>query len=262
MRKQWRRLAAGILSLALVPAAALGQDVRIAAASDLQAALPALVLRFEKQSGRRVAVTYGSSGNFFAQIQNGAPFDLFLSADIDYPRRLERQGLTERGTLTRYAVGRLVLWTRSDSRIDLRRGLEALSSREIRRIAIANPEHAPYGRAAVAALRAAQVYDRVSDRLVFGENIAQAAQFAQSGNADVGIIAMSLVRGAALRSGVFVEVPASLHPPIEQGAVVLRSAHNIAAARQFIAFLASAEGVAHLRESGFDVTAAGTTGGR
>ena len=262
VRKQPLRIAVAVLWLALLPIAARAQDLRVAAASDLQAALPALVLRFEKQYGQRVAVTYGSSGNFFAQIQNGAPFDLFLSADIDYPRRLEQQGLTERGTLTRYAVGRLVLWTRKDSGIDLRQGLAALVNPKIRRIAVANPDHAPYGRAAVAALRAAQIYDRVRDRFVFGENISQAAQFAQSGNADVGIIARSLVGGPALRSGVFVEVPASLHPPIEQGAVVLRSARNATAARQFISFLESAESVEHLNGSGFAAPTVRTNGGR
>jgi molybdate transport system substrate-binding protein len=246
----------------LVPTAAGAQDVRIAAASDLQAALPALVLRFEKQTGHRVAVSYGSSGNFFAQIRNGAPFDVFLSADIEYPRRLEQDGLTERGTLTRYAVGRLVLWTRRDSGIDLRRGLAALTGPAVRRIALANPEHAPYGRAAVAALRSAGIYDRVRDRFVLGENISQAAQFAYSGNAEVGIIAMSLVHGAALRSvGVFVEVPAALHPPIDQAAAVVASARNKSAAKQFVAFLATPDGVAYLKTAGFEVPA-GSPGGR
>jgi molybdate transport system substrate-binding protein len=248
------RRAAALVLLMLLPAGARAQDVRVAAASDLQATLPVLVARFEKRTGRGVSVTYGSSGNFFAQIQNGAPFDVYLSADVDYPRRLEQQGLTAPGTVRQYAVGRLVLWTRKDSGIDLRRGLDVLPTPAVRTIALANPDHAPYGRAAVAALRAARIYERVRERFVFGENISQAAQFAQSGNADVGIIAMSLaVGGAALRnSGTFVEIPASLHPPIEQGAAVLQAARNPAAARQFLDFLIATDSVTYLRQWGFE----------
>jgi molybdate transport system substrate-binding protein len=236
------------------PAAVSAQALTVAAASDLQAALPALVARFEREAGRTVRVTFGASGSLFAQIQNGAPFDVFLSADIDYPRRLQDAGLTVAGTLTRYATGRLVVWTRRDSGIDLRGGLRALTAPGVRRIAIGNPDHAPYGRAAVAALRAAGIYDRVRDRLVFGENILQAAQFAQSGNADAGIIASSLARGAALReAGSFVDVPPSLHPPLDQGAVVTGSARDIGLARRFVAFLTSTWAADHFTASGFSV---------
>ncbi len=160
----------------------------MAAASDLQSALPAIASQFEKDSGQRVILTFGSSGNFFTQIQNGAPFDVFLSADIDYPRRLEASGQAERGSLYKYATGHIVLWTRTDSGIDVRRGLAVLVDARVRRIAIANPEHAPYGRAAVAALRHEGLYERVQGKFVLGENISQAAQFAQSGAADVGTV--------------------------------------------------------------------------
>jgi molybdate transport system substrate-binding protein len=245
------------IACALAPSAVSAQGLRVAAASDLQAVLPGLVARFEKQTGGRVAVTFGSSGNLFAQIRNGAPFDVFLSADIDYPRRLEAEGLIERGSVARYAVGRLVLWTRRDSGVDLRRGLASLTQPAVRRIAIANPEHAPYGRAAVAALRAAGIDDTIRDRLVLGENISQAAQFAQSGNADVGIIARSLTSAPALRStGVVVDVPGELHPPIEQGAGVVRSARDADLARRFVAFLVSSEGAASFEAAGFDSGAA------
>ncbi len=253
----WRSRVCAILVLAGVlvslPATARAQDVTVAAAADLQAALPALAARFEKETGRTVRLTFGSSGNFFAQIQNGAPFDVFLSADIDYPRRLEKAALTAPGTLTPYATGRIVLWTRNDSGIDVRRGVQALLAAGVRRIAIANPRHAPYGRAAVAALRHEGVYDRVRGRFVLGENISQAAQFVQSGNADVGIIALSSALGPALKaSGTYVEIPASLHPPISQGAVVLKSARDIAAAKQFLAFLARPESVRYLEAWGFE----------
>jgi molybdate transport system substrate-binding protein len=240
----------------VMPAPARAQDVTVAAAADLQAALPELVKRFEQQTGRKVRLTFGSSGNFFAQIQNGAPFDVFLSADIEYPRRLQDAGLTEPGTLTPYATGRIVLWTRRDSGIDVRQGLRALLTPAVRRIAIANPAHAPYGRAAVAALRNEGVYEAVRERFVLGENISQAAQFAQSGNADVGILALSLAVGPALKaSGTYMEIPASLHPPIAQGAVVLKSTRDRTAAKQFLAFLARPASVQYLETSGFDVPA-------
>src|SRR4029450_2519889 len=171
-----------------------------AAASDLQSALPAIAARFEKNAGGKVTLTFGSSGNFFAQIQNGAPFDVYLSADVDYPKRLEDVGLAEPGSRYEYARGRLVLWARRDAGIDVSRGLSILADSRVRRIAIANPDHAPYGRAAVAALRADGLYDRVRSKLVVGENISQAAQFAESGSADAGLIALSLALSPALKN--------------------------------------------------------------
>src|SRR5713226_944736 len=150
---QARRVVFTVASLLLACRLAAGQSLTVAAASDLQSALPAIAAQFEKDTGRQLRLTFGSSGNFFTQIQNGAPFDVFLSADIDYPRRLEGSGRAERDSLYEYARGRLVLWTRNDSGIDLRRGLTVLGEERVRRVAIANPEHAPYGRAAVAALR-------------------------------------------------------------------------------------------------------------
>src|SRR5262245_23750823 len=143
----------------------------VVAASDLQSALPGIAAQFEKATGQKVTLIFGSSGALFAQIQNGAPFDVFLSADIDYPARLEMLGLAERGSLYRYASGHLVLWTRTDSGIDVKVGLPVLTSARIAKIAIANPQTAPYGRAAVAALRHEGLYERVQPKLVLGENI-------------------------------------------------------------------------------------------
>jgi molybdate transport system substrate-binding protein len=237
--------------LLAVPAGAQAPDVRVAAASDLQAALPGVIERFQKETGLRVQPTFGSSGNFFAQLQNGAPFDVFLSADIEYPRRLQAAGFGE-GVVS-YGTGRLVLWTRRDSGIDVKRGLQSVLDPRVKRIAIANPQYAPYGRAALAALQAQRLHEKVRDRLVFGENIAQTAQFAQSGNADVGIIALALAVGPSLKaSGTYIEVPASLHPPIEQGAIVLKSARDAAAARRFIAFLGRRDTVEYLKQAGFE----------
>jgi molybdate transport system substrate-binding protein len=237
------------------PAAA---PLRIAAASDLQAALPGIAAQFEKSSGQTVTLTFGSSGNFFTQLRNGAPFDVFLSADIDYPRQLERDGQAEKGSLYAYATGRIVLWTRNDSRLDLKRGLAGLADRTVRRIAIANPDHAPYGRAAVAALHHEGVYDRVRSKLVRGENISQAAQFVQSGNADAGIVALSLAMAPALKTaGRFIDIPDAFYPPIEQAAVVLAASPHKAVARQFLEFLKRPDSVRTLRSFGFVVPPAG-----
>jgi molybdate transport system substrate-binding protein len=226
------------ITLLTLASVATAQPLSVAAASDLQVVLPTLVASFEQSAGVKINVSFGSSGNFLAQIKNGAPFDVFLSADIDYPRELERAGLAEPGTLSRYATGSLVLWTRTGSGVDVQRGLEVLLSENVRHIAIANPEHAPYGRAAVAALRTAGLYDKVRAKLVLGENVSQAAQFVQSGNAEAGLIPLALARApAASAVGQYVTVASSLYPPIEQAAVVVRASRNKSAARAFLAFL-------------------------
>jgi molybdate transport system substrate-binding protein len=233
-------------------ASARAQSLTVAAASDLQSVLPAIAAGFEQETGHRVVLTFGSSGNFFSQIQNGAPFDVFLSADIDYPRRLESAGLAERGGIVDYARGRIVLWTRRHSGIDPAGGLPGLTGARVRRIAIANPDHAPYGRAAVAALRSAEVYDAVRGKLVIGENISQAAQFAQTGGADVGIIALSLALTPALKSvGVSIDIPDSAYPPIEQAAVVVSSSKQKTLARQFVDALKKPAAVRLLASFGF-----------
>lgn len=241
-----------IALLALVASHAQAQGLTVAAASDLQSVLPQIAAQFEKQSGQPVRVTFGSSGNFFAQIQNGAPFDVYLSADIDYPRQLERAGLAEPGSLYQYATGEIVLWSLKRGGPGLTSGLQGLLDPAVRRIAIANPEHAPYGRAAVAALRSAGIYDRVQQKLVLGENISQAAQFVQSGNADVGIIArsISLAPGLAEIGNVAV-IPANTYPPIDQAAVVIRASRNKEAARQFLAFIKTPPIVSLLQQFGF-----------
>ena len=246
--------------LSLVAAATAGaQPLRVAAASDLQAALPEIAAQFEKDTGHAVSLTFGSSGNFFTQIQNGAPFDVFLSADADYPRRLERAGLADRGSLSTYATGRIVLWVPNESMVEVQRGLAMLADPAVRRIAIANPNHAPYGRAAVAALRHEHLYERVESKLIRGENIAQAAQFVQSGNADVGILALALAHAPALaRTGRYAEIPASFHPAIEQTAAVVASSHQTAIARRFVEFLKQPASARTLRTYGFTVPEAGS----
>jgi molybdate transport system substrate-binding protein len=233
-------------------AAAQAAPLRIAAASDLQAVFPVLTTRFERETHHQVDVSFGSSGNFYAQIQNGAPFDVFFSADVAYPRQLESARLTLAGTLVEYARGRIVLWSRNDANLDLSRGLAILTDARVRRIAIANPEHAPYGRAAVAALQHEHLYDRVRSKFVLGENISQAAQFVQSGNADAGLIALSLALTPAMRgAGHYVDVPESFHPPIEQAAVVLSTSRQAEVARQFLTFLRRPDNQQTLKDAGF-----------
>jgi molybdate transport system substrate-binding protein len=233
---------------------AVAEEITIAAAADLNFVFRELVAEYEKSTGDRVRLSLGSSGNFYAQIQNGAPFDLYFSADIAYPRKLEEVGLTVPGSLYQYAIGRIVLWAGKDSRLDLSKGLEILREPAIKKIAIANPKHAPYGRAAVAAMEHGQVYDRIKDKLVLGENISQAAQFIESGAADVGIIAMSLALAPLMQAaGQYWEIPADAHPPIEQGAVILKGAKNQERAKAFLSFVQGAEGQTMMKRYGFIV---------
>jgi molybdate transport system substrate-binding protein len=232
---------------------AQGKEIRVAAAADLKFAMDELTEKFEKQMRTKVNVTFGSSGNFFSQMQNGAPFDLFFSADIEYPRKLEAAGLTEPGTLYEYAIGRIAIWTPADSKVDVtKQGWNALLDVSVEKIAIANPEHAPYGRAAVAALQKAGIYESVKTKLVYGENISQAAQFVQSGNAQTGIVALSLAVSPTMRDGKRWEIPAEMHPAIEQGAIVLKDAKNKDAARAFLEFVKSAAGQGTLSKFGFE----------
>ena len=231
---------------------AVAEEITIAAAADLNFVFRELVAEYEKSTGDRVRLSLGSSGNFYAQIQNGAPFDLYFSADIAYPRKLEEAGLTVPGSLYPYAVGRIVLWAGKDSRLDLSKGLEILREPTIKKIAIANPKHAPYGRAAVAAMEHAQVYDRVKDKLVLGENISQAAQFVESGAADVGIIALSLALAPPMQAaGHYWEIPADSYPPLEQGAVILMGGKNQEGAKAFLSFIQGAQGQAMMKRYGF-----------
>ena len=228
--------------------------MRVAAAADLKFAMDELAKDFESKTGTKVDVTMGSSGNFFAQIQSGAPFDLFFSADMDYPKRLEASGLAEPGTLFEYALGQMVIWTPANSPIDVAKDeWNALLNAHVQKIAIANPSLAPYGRAAVAALRKAGIYEQVKTKLVYGENISQAAQFVQSGNAQAGIIAHSLALSPGMKDGKAWEIPAGTHPPIEQGAVVLKSAKNKTAGVEFLKFVKSTAGQAILEKYGFAI---------
>lgn len=241
--------------LATIPVAA--QQLRIAAAADLQFALNDLAAQYERQTGVKVLVTYGSSGNFFAQIENGAPFDIFFSADISYPQKLVDKGLAARESLYSYAFGRIVLWVPGDSPLDPAKfQWKTLLDPRVQKIAIGNPEHAPYGRAAVAAMQKAGIYEQVSSKLVMGENISQAAQFVQSGNAQAGIVALSLAVSPAMKDGKRWEIPEDLYPPLEQAVVLLNSSQQKNVALAFLAFLKTDEARATLRRYGFTLPGA------
>ena len=233
------------------PTSAHAQTLRVAAAADLQFVLPDLATQFEKQTSVKLAISYGSSGNFFAQIQNGAPFDLFFSADLDYPKKLTQAGLAESDSLQIYAAGRLALWLPPNSPLDPNGGLKTLLDPRIQKIAIANPEHAPYGRAAVAALQNAGLYDQLKPKLVFGENISQAAQFVQSGSAQAGLIALSLALSPTMKNGKRWDIPLDSYPSMEQAVVILKSSSNKQAALSFLAFLKSPQSRATFERYGY-----------
>jgi molybdate transport system substrate-binding protein len=230
-------------------------ELTLAAASDLRYALEEVVASFRRaHPGVDVSVSYGSSGNFYSQLLNGAPFDLFLSADIAYPRQLADRGLVVSGSLFGYARGRLVVWVPATSGLDVETlGLKALEVDSIRHVAIANPEHAPYGRAAESAMRSAGVLERVGPKLVLGENISQTLQFVQSGSADVGIVALSLALAPpVVGAGRYWIVPSEAHPPIEQGGAIMRTTTNPAGAEAFRRFLTGGEALAILQRFGFE----------
>ncbi|MEI9971893.1 MAG: molybdate ABC transporter substrate-binding protein [Ignavibacteriota bacterium] len=225
------------------------RKLSIAAAADLQFALSEAATQFHQQHPQtEVAVSYGSSGNFYAQIRNGAPFDLFLSADAQYPRNLARDGMVHADSIFLYAEGRIVVWVPAASRLD---PSTALRDPSVQRIAIANPEHAPYGRAAEAALRSTGLYDSVAKKLVQGENISQTFQFVESGAADVGIVALSLAVAPNVRDqGRYWEFPPESYPKMEQAGVILKESPQ---AREFRDWLMAPAGRALLKRYGFSL---------
>jgi len=228
--------------------------LRVAAASDLKFALDELVAELRaKDSAFVVDVTYGSSGNLKTQIEQGAPFDMLLSADLRFPQALVKSGKAASADLFPYAVGRLVIWIKKDSPLDLANlQHKALLDPAIRKVAIANPDHAPYGQAAVAALRHFDIHDAVAPKFVLGENIAQTAQFVESGAAHAGIIALSLAVAPAMRDkGRFWEIPLNAFPRLLQGGVIVGATKKRERAEQLRAALTSRHGQEVLRRFGF-----------
>ena len=253
-----------LLSILLLAFAApcAAQEITVAAAADLRPAFEEIIASFQQlHPGTAVKVTYGSSGNFFQQIQNGAPFDLFLSANEDYPKKLESAGLTVPGSYYQYVRGKIVLLVSASSKIDINQGLKFLLDESVKKIAIADPSHAPYGQAAVAALKTEKIYDQVSAKLVTGENISQAASFVLSGAADVGIVSLSLALAPSTRPQVrYWEIPSSDYPRIEQACVIIKASKNQKLAVEFQSYFRSKEVSSVLERYGFEIPAAGKTG--
>jgi molybdate transport system substrate-binding protein len=233
------------------PAPAQEQDkILIAAAADLKFALDSILVSFKNISKGKVNVTYGSSGKLFEQISGGAPFEIFFSADINYPRLLEEKGMTISPIYT-YGIGRIVIWSKKIN--PQREGMNVLLSPSIKKIAIANPAHAPYGKRAQESLQYYKLWDKIKDKLVYGENISQAAQFVTTGAADIGIIALSLALSPNMKkeSGSYYIIPANSHQPLEQGVVLTKKAKEKSLAKTFMEYIQSANANAIFKHFGF-----------
>jgi molybdate transport system substrate-binding protein len=253
MSKQFFAALIPLLFLAPVGAQA---PLRVAAAADLEPVLPPILVRFEKNAGIHAEATYQSSATLTTQIENGAPFDVFLSADLSFPKRLIDAGFADvadsggSNTPITYARGTLVLWARKDSSLP-KPSLDLLRDPRLKRLAIANPDRAPYGRAAVAALQSLKLYDTLKPRIVTAENIAQAAQFVDSANADAGLISLTSALTPNLSAdGTYFVVPRDLYAPIKQGAVIVSKTKQRAAANKLLDFLLSPAIQAELAKSG------------
>jgi molybdate transport system substrate-binding protein len=229
------------------------RPLRVAAAADLQPVLPPILAEFEQKTAIQAQATYQSSASLTTQIENGAPFDLFLSADLSFPQRLIDKGLVDPSASNSpipYAMGTLVLWVRKDSDLGPP-SIALLENPKLKRLAIASPERAPYGRAALAALEQLKLVEALKAKMVTAENIAQAAQFVESGNADAGLISLTAALTPELTStGTYFVIPRHLYPPIEQGAVILKSSRELAAAHRLLDFLLSAPVEAELAKRG------------
>ena len=234
-------LLAGIPSLnAQTPASAGAKEIHIAAAADLQTVMPPLAQRYEREKGVKLVVSYGSSGNLATQILNGEPVDLFLGADYTFPEKIVAANLADSRDAIPYAKGTLVLWTRKDTPFNPLH-LEALSDPRVKKIAIADELRAPYGRAAAAALTRLKIYDQLKPKFVIGENIAQAGQFAESGNADLGLISLSMAMSEHFKQlGTYVLVP-DVYPEIRQCAVVLAKSPRRTETHAFLDWLLTPE---------------------
>lgn len=250
MKLVLRTLFPALLGLALLPGALAQAPLRVAAAADLEPVLPPILEQFERATGIQAEATYQASAMLTTQILNGAPFDLFLSADTGYPQRLIDARAADAGAPVIYARGTLVLWERNDAGLPPP-SLALLRDARLKRLAIANPERAPYGKAAVAALRKLGLYDTLEPRLATAENIAQAAQFADSGNAGAGLISLTSALTPRLKAaGSYFVMPRDLYAPIEQGAVVMSHSNRREAAHRLLEFLLSPAVQAELAQEG------------
>lgn len=242
-----------LIVCAFLPLASAADDALLAVASNFTAIAEQLKLDFESSTTHRVDISSGSTGKIYAQILNGAPYDVFLSADQVRPQRLEASGAGVKGSRFSYATGRLVLWS-PDATIILPGIAETLAQQRVRKIAIANPALAPYGEASRDALQALGVWNALETKLVMGENIAQAYALVATGNAETGLVALAYMQESGARDrGKFIEIPRSLHRPIRQDAILLQRAADNAAARAFLAYLQGAAARSIIQKNGYEV---------
>ena len=239
-----------------------GDNILIAAASNLRFAMHEICQDFrEENSSIQTKVSYGSSGNFFAQISQGAPFDIFFSADTTYPELLEKEGFTVKESQKVYAVGKIVLWFPKVSNADPDKGFQAVTFPTVKKLAIANPRHAPYGRAAEESLRYYGLWEDVKEKLIYGENISQTAQFVHTGAADAGIVALSLaISPKMLHEGRYWDIPDESHSDIEQVYVVLKKGKEKKSIRKFLDFIHGEKGGNILSQYGFVIPGTGENG--
>lgn len=242
MKKLIAMILVAVFTVTCMSVSAFAGVVSITAASDLQYAMKDIVAAFEsKNPGDKATVVFGSSGKAYSQIESGAPYDIFFAADIGYPQKLRKSGAAISDPKP-YAIGRIALWVTKKSGLDVNKGMDILFDPKVKKIAIANPAHAPYGRIAKEVMEHYKVFDKVKERLVFGENIQQTAQFIQSGAADAGFVAYSLVLAPALATiGNYKLIPASAHKEIIQGYVLLKPSANNPTAKLFESFVGSAD---------------------
>lgn len=240
-----------ICSLLLAASTVHAEKITVAAAADLKFAMDEVVTAFKKSNPtEEVEVIYGSSGKAHTQIQQGAPYDLYFSADVAFPQELIKGGFAASTEVIPYALGRIVLW--SSSRDASKMTLASLTDPQITHIAIANPKHAPYGKRAEEALRASKLWEKVEPKMIYGENITQSAQFVQTGNAEVGILALSIAMAPELSSkGGHYLIPDNLHEPLNQGFIILKRAENNKLAKQFADYMGSKETRAVMTKYGF-----------
>lgn len=245
-------IAPALLLIACLSHAACADQVQVAVAANFTAPARQIAAAFEKETGHKAALSFGATGKFYAQIRNGAPFEVLLSADDTTPARLEQEGAAIAGSRLTYAVGRLALWSAKPGYVDAQGAV--LQTGEFKHLAIANPKLAPYGAAAIEALTALKLLDAVQAKFVQGENIAQTHQFVVSGNAELGFVALSQVmQDGRIASGSVWIVPARLHQPIRQDAVLLEKGRARPAATAWLVFLGSDRAKAIIRRFGYEI---------
>ncbi|MDE2414897.1 MAG: molybdate ABC transporter substrate-binding protein [Comamonadaceae bacterium] len=239
-----------LVAVLLAASAAQGAEVSVAVAANFTAPMQKIAAAFEQDTGHKATLSFGATGKFYAQIANGAPFGILLAADDSTPEKIAREGLGDGATRFSYAIGRLVLWSRQPGYVDA--GGKVLNRTDWKHIAIANPKLAPYGQAAMQTLDKLGLTAQVQARMVQGENIAQTYQFVASGNAPLGFVALSQVlEDGKLRDGSAWMVPASMHEPIRQDAIVLKAAQDNAAAAALMQYLRGDRARAIIRSYGY-----------